>query len=158
MGLFGNKELRELRELLDAMQGSTTRDIDAIRAGNPPPLTDLEAKGGVFAEMTFNNRITRAANLVKRLAAKGKQAEAEALLAEFRSKPLPQALLFRSAEPTREASNRAALDAAEQLETIAPDPKQELNDEQWRSVIDEIRVRAELEASPRPSSSRGGPG
>src|SRR4051794_9942255 len=85
MGLFGNKEPHELSQLLDAMQGSTLRDIDAVRAGTP--LSDLEAKGGVFAEMTLNNRIARAANLVRKMRAKGKQTEAEAILAEFEAKP-----------------------------------------------------------------------
>jgi hypothetical protein len=167
MGLFGNEEARELNQLLDAIQGSTLRDIDAIRSGDPPPLSDLEAKGGVFAEMTLNNRITRAAELAKRMSAKGKGSEAEAIRAGFQAKPVPVSVFGGGPEAIVELEKLEELrgmneselppikgsGTAAQAEERRRDELRRMwaNDAHWQLAIEEIRERAGIS---RPGARR----
>ena len=112
MGLFGNREADSLRSLLDAMHGSTLRDIDAILAGNPPQPPDF------MPEMALNSRIDKAAGLTTKLCQKGKRGDAEAILAEWAAKPVPRLMLFRANEVG--GFDAAAAEAAAELRTSRP--------------------------------------
>ena len=156
--MFGAKESRALRELLDAMQLSTLSDIDAIRAGDPPALSDLEAKHSAFAGMTLNSRISRAADLAKKMAAKGKRAEAEAILHEFRERPVPMTVVGGGPDALAELTRleelrkikKSDLEPIRGSGTAAQEEERRReqlrriweNDERWLLVIDEIRARA----------------
>jgi len=138
VGLFGNKEAGELRQLLETMQLGTLHDIDAIRGGNPPP------PGKYSQDTNLNARIGRAAGLVERLKDKGKTTEVDSILREWETKSVPQTVLFRAEEPTQQSFQRATEKAAVRLDSLPPDPAQGEKDQQWRKVMAEIRGRADL--------------
>jgi hypothetical protein len=137
MGLFGDKVPEELGHLLGTMQMSSLDDIDAIVQGSPPPPEKY------CEDICLNARIDRAAALARKMASRGKRAQAEALLAEWRQRPVPRRVFFRGAGDAQ-SFERAAAEAAEQLENLPPDPDQDKKDGQWRAVIDEIGSRADI--------------
>lgn len=135
MGLFSRPDA-ELRELLTAIQASShIRDIQAVAAGNPPPPPR-------FGE-SLDARIDRAAALVQKLARKGKEDVACALLLELRKAPVPQAVVFRAnASASFEQASEAAITA---LENAPPDPRQAEKDQHWRMVVEEVARRGSLD-------------
>jgi hypothetical protein len=157
MGLFGNKEPQELNQLLDAMQGSSLGDIEAIRAGSPPPLTDSQSSSSVLAGMTLDKRISKAAALINKLQSKGKQGEAETILTEWEAKEVPVQAFGTSPEAMAELDRLSELrkvksenllpitgsGTAAQAEEKRREELQRLwaKDAQWKLVIEEIRER-----------------
>jgi hypothetical protein len=155
MGLFGNKEPRELEQLLDAMQGSSLDDIGAIRDGNPPPLSDLEAGSSVFAGMTLNNRISKAADLVRKLRSKGKHAEAETILAGFEAKRVPVQVLGTGPEAMAELDRLSELREVkeEDLEPIKGSGTAAQAEERRREELRKLWAKdAQMEAGHRRDS------
>jgi hypothetical protein len=140
------------------MQTSTLRDIDIIRSGDLQALSGLEAKRSLFASMSLTNRIEDAADLVRKMASKGKRAEAEAILDEFRERPVPVSVVGGGPEALAELARleelrkisesdlqpikgsgtaaQAEERRREELRTIRED------DARWLLVVDEIHDRA----------------
>lgn len=136
MGLFGDKRADELKSLLSSMQGSSLEGIQAI--------LDWKSSGesGPGPDSTLNRRISEAAALVTKMRGKGKVDQAEAILRDYESQPVPQSLLFRADAPTSAAFDKAAAEAAERLDAMGPDPEQQAKDAMWRSIVAEVRTRA----------------
>lgn len=134
MGLFSRPDA-ELRTALSGLQNTTQiRDIDRVLSGETLERT-------AFGE-SLDEQIARAAGYAQKLTRKGKEAEAASILSDFRERELPQFVLFRAEQPTREAYDDAAARAATALESTEEQQREVDRARQWKAVVDEIARRA----------------